>query len=370
MRLQSKFTHSEADSCNAKKIFLAGDSLKTWSDSGEAAAIFWTQILMPLIRSNSRWDCEGFAQDMPGSIARDSLWLRQKMARVHGPKEEIAPPNAAHGAPSGSSQSQWSCIVKETHIAARLKNPGQSEWKRDILARLPGVPSNYGPHRGAGQQFSKRDVFELAIERFPYLCKKTEGQRRNNAPQHRYCLRPLGLPIYEKVMSEVCASNDRTVTEVFGTWEDWGPDWDKTTARGHYEEESHERELWEHGFFIVDEVVDIQSLSRYSDLRVDRRQQDLTEYIALHKTRGWLDEKGLSHVEQRYRKKLIAGRPLGRMYGDRLSIQSITKEARSAACRSFAVDVDFEHAHSSILCNIMQELDMKNVRNFSAWHRL
>ena len=221
MRLQSKFTHSEADSCNAKKIFLAGDSLKTWSDSGEAAAIFWTQILMPLIRSNSRWDCEGFAQDMPGSIARDSLWLRQKMARVHGPKEEIAPPNAAHGAPSGSSQSQWSCIVKETHIAARLKNPGQSEWKRDILARLPGVPSNYGPHRGAGQQFSKRDVFELAIERFPYLCKKTEGQRRNNAPQYRYCLRPLGLPIYEKVMSEVCASNGRTVTGVFGTWEDW-----------------------------------------------------------------------------------------------------------------------------------------------------
>ena len=136
------------------------------------------------------------------------------------------------------------------------------------------------------------------------------------------------------------------------------------------EEESHERELWGPGFFIVDEVVDIQSLARYSDLRVDRRQQDLTEYIALRKTRGWLDEKGLSHIEQRYRKKLIADRPLGRMYGDRLSPQSITKEARAAACRSFAVDVDFENAHASILSNSIQELDMKNVRNSIARHRL
>ena len=124
------------------------------------------------------------------------------------------------------------------------------------------------------------------------------------------------------------------------------------------------------GFFIVGEVVDIQSLARYSNIRVDRRQQDLPEYVTLHQTKGWLDEKGISRIGQMYWGKLIAGRPLGRMYGDRLTLQNITREPRAAACRSFAVDVDFENAHASILSNSIQGLDMKNVRNFSDRRRL
>ena len=73
VRLQSKFTHNAADSCNDKKVSLADDSLKTWLASGEAASIFWTHALMPFIQSNSRWGCESFAQEMRGSIALDSL---------------------------------------------------------------------------------------------------------------------------------------------------------------------------------------------------------------------------------------------------------------------------------------------------------
>ena len=64
-------------------------------------------------------------------------------------------------------------------------------------------------------------VFELAIERFPYLRKKTDGHQRNNAPQFRYSLRPLDLPIYEKILGDVSTSHGRTVAEVFGTWEAW-----------------------------------------------------------------------------------------------------------------------------------------------------
>ena len=167
------------------------------------------------------------------------------------------------------------------------------------------------------------------------MCKKTEGQRRNNAPQFWYSLRPLGLPIYEKILGDVSTSHGRAVADVFGTWEDWGSDWEKTMAQCPPEEDAHEREMWEPGFFIVDEVVDIQSLVRYSNLRVDRSQQDHTDYITLHQTKGWLEEKGLSHIEQRYWGKLIAGRPLDRMYGDAISLQNITKEARAAACSSF-----------------------------------
>ena len=70
-----------------------------------------------------------------------------------------------------------------------------------------------------------------------------------------------------------------------------------------------------------------------------------------------------------YSEKLIAGRPIGRMYGDRLSLQNITKEERSAARRSFPIDVDFENAHASTLISSIQGLAMKNVRNFIAWPR-
>ena len=307
VRLQSRFTHNAADTCSGKKVFIADDSLKTWLASGEAASIFWTHVLMPFIRSNPRWGCESFVQETQWSIARDSLCLRQKMTRLPVSKEDVSPPDAAHGAPVGASQTQWSRIVKETHTAARSKNPDQREWKRDILARLPGIQSNYGPHMGVGQHPRKLDVFELAIDRFPYLRKKTAGQRRNNVTQFKYSLRPLGLPIYEQILSDVSTSHGRTVSEVFGTWEDWGVDWEKTTCHIPTEDESREGELWEPGFFIFDEVVDIQSLDRYSNLRVDRRQQELAEYVTLHQTKGWIDDKGLSHIEQRYSEKIDSG---------------------------------------------------------------
>ena len=48
----------------------------------------------------------------------------------------------------------------------------------------------------------------------------------------------------------------------------------------------------------------------------------------------------------------------------------MTKEARAAARRSFAVDVDFENAHAAILSESSQVLDMKNIRNFSARRRI
>ena len=43
------------------------------------------------------------------------------------------------------------------------------------------------------------------------------------------------------------------------------------------------------GFFIVGEVVDIHSRALYSNARVDSRKKDLTDYINLRQTNGWLD---------------------------------------------------------------------------------
>ena len=51
----------------------------------------------------------------------------------------------------------------------------------------------------------------------------------------------------------------------------------------------------EPGFVIAGDVVDIQSLVRYDNIRVDRREKDLTEYITLRQTKGWLDEQAYPH---------------------------------------------------------------------------
>ena len=139
VRLQSKFTHNAADSCNDKKVFLAYDSLQPWLASGEAASIFWTHALMPPIQSNSRLGCESFAQELRGSIARDSLRHRQKMPRLPVSEEDVASSDDAQGAPTGTSQTKWSCVVRETHIAARLKNPEREREREET--RYLGAPS-------------------------------------------------------------------------------------------------------------------------------------------------------------------------------------------------------------------------------------
>ena len=49
---------------------------------------------------------------------------------------------------------------------------------------------------------------------------------------------------------------------------------------------------------------------------------------------------------------------MGRLYGPELSLQWLTKEARSAACQSFGQDIDIECAHVACVQHLQSELDL------------
>ena len=106
----------------------------------------------------------------------------------------------AMGAPDISES-----VVREAQIAARATEEARTEWKRDVLGRLPGAPSNYGASfkkRGDSRK-SKLDVIDLYIEKNPNLCKKKEGQWRKNAPTWRYVLQPVDINTRDAILRSV-----------------------------------------------------------------------------------------------------------------------------------------------------------------------
>ena len=74
------------------------------------------------------------------------------------------------------------------------------------------------------------------------------------------------------------------------------------------------------------------------------------EFIAHVESHGRpIQGTSLFSLKQTYRRKIVASEVSGRLYGPRLSLQWLTKEARAAACGSFAVELDMENAHASLL---------------------
>ena len=73
--------------------------------------------------------------------------------------------------------------MRETRIASRAKEEGRTEWKREVLSRLSGAPSNYEvPSKKKGDiRMSKLEVSELAIEKSPYLCKRRMAMEEGRA---------------------------------------------------------------------------------------------------------------------------------------------------------------------------------------------
>ena len=66
----------------------------------------------------------------------------------------------------------------------------------------------------------------------------------------------------------------------------------------------------------------------------------------------------------------MASEVSGRLYGPRLSLQWLTKETRAAACGSFAVELDMENAHASLLALLHGgPLVAKYNENSSLWRR-
>ena len=96
-------------------------------------------------------------------------------------------------------------VARGAQISARSKEEARTEWNRDAIARLPGAPSNFGvscKNKG-GSRKSKLDIFELAIGKNRYICKKKDGQWRKNAPTWRYVLQPVDINTRDAILRSV-----------------------------------------------------------------------------------------------------------------------------------------------------------------------
>ena len=100
----------------------------------------------------------------------------------------------------------------------------------------------------------------------------------------------------------------------------------------------------------MQERVDVPSLEAYVIKGVDRRQAQALAYLAEVKATGAPTSDGtIWTLERVYRRKTVDGHPSGRLYGPALSLQTLTREARAAACASFSVDIDMVNAFVAIL---------------------
>lgn len=98
-------------------------------------------------------------------------------------------------------------------------------------------------------------------------------------------------------------------------------------------------------------MVDLPALKAYAALKIDRRQEMLELYIKQMEEHGATvaGRENLCALSKRYWRKCIAGVFTGRLYGPRLSLQGLTREARAAACSSFAKDLDMDNAYFALL---------------------
>ena len=210
-------------------------------------------------------------------------------------------------------------VVRATHIAARAKEEARTEWKRDILARLPVAPSNYGASckKKGDSRKSRLYVSELAIGKNPYLRRKKEGQWRQNAPTWRYMLRPVDINVRDEILRSVAKKHGGDVIDIFGDWSVWREDWGRIIpphAPKDARRQPNRREEWAAGDLVVEEIANMTALRAYAESGVGRRRAQLLDFIKYHEEIGGVGEDGRSRLQQVYTKKLIAGVPFGRRY--------------------------------------------------------
>ena len=375
------------------RIFEADSSLKTWLASGEAACVFWAKITFPFIRAHSQQECYDMVGDPTGSVPSDTQWLVKRMTREirneeasgknpltgfsHAP--EVA--GRAKGGPQAVGADLARAILRETHCAATERNPGTRTWTASELCRLP-TPCNPGcavTTRKANMagRLTKIDVFENCVAEHPYLFRVVDGIRRGGATLRKYQKRMIDVARLERTLEAVSEARGEQARDVFGDWAEWGADWGLQNDENRSAAKSDDPVLGKgeadaaDGVSFAGEAVDLGGLRAYAAAKTDRRQDQLEKFIELHESHGEEGADGLSHLKQRYAKKCIAGWPLGRRYGSFLCLQFLTKEARSAACKNFALGVDMENAHTACVLLLAADLALKWPRRYrthtSAW---
>ena len=245
---------------------------------GEASSVFWSTILMPLVRKSSRLECEDKIRLPAVQISEDTEWLVRKMTRK--PVRDL--PTEAEAAPVGSSVSEEACghsarIGRETHICAFALDVGGADMWAAQIFKMSKPPSNYGVktrRRANDRRPTRIEVIDNAIGDYPYLIRKVEGQKRAGNPTWKYRLRQIGLAGYEDCIREIALTAGLDTADVFGSWADWPGDWaSNRVARNDDFPEVSSREPWADEPLVVKETVNIAALKRYASKGGDRREE-------------------------------------------------------------------------------------------------
>ena len=119
VRMRSKFSANPDESDPRDGVYLADDSIRDWLRSEEATSVFWTLILIPFIRSNSKSQREDSIRDPPAQQKEGADWLRRRMARKINVGAELfddlGNPDDSRAVPVGNSSCISDDVVREAH---------------------------------------------------------------------------------------------------------------------------------------------------------------------------------------------------------------------------------------------------------------
>ena len=268
-------------------------------------------------------------------------------------------------------------LVRETHIAAISVDAGARDIWSASVAKLPRAPSNTGVKLRKDEHDTRRtktDVLDDAIAHFPHLIRKIEGSSRLGKKTYKYRFRQVHIERFESILRSVSEDSGRSASEVFGEWAQWGRHWAVEKEKRYAGDmPPHVRESWSESALIVPETVDIVNLKRYALEGNDRRPDQLAEFIRLHESVGDICRAGESRVDQKYARKSICGVETGRMYARNVSLQTLTKEAREAACTAGCLEIDITNCFPNCVALLFPDRDLgavqKYVRNTHLWRR-
>ena len=191
---------------------------------------------------------------------------------------------------------------------------------------------------------------------------------------YKYRFRHLYVDRYGSILGRVSAEAGKSASDVFGTWSDWGDRWaaDKE-KRFAGEMPTHVRETWTDSVETVCEVVNLANLRRYANRGKDSREELLTNFIRFHEENGELGQGGEGRARRQYAMNIICGREMGRMYALNVSMQTVTREARRAACLEGYLDIDITNCFPNCITPLYTGRDLGAVRKYTSntplWRR-
>ena len=174
----------------------------------------------------------------------------------------------------------------------------------------------------------------------------------------------------EDIMNNLAGDVGLLTEEVFGGWALWPSSWSADRPKLEDDVDCHFKEEWAAVDPVVNETVDVESLQRYADRGEDRRHSQLVAFLRRHVSTGRAISGGLSCVEQSYSEKIVRGEAIGRRYAREISLQNLTREARSAAIRRGYLEVDISNCFPPCVLLLYPDMDIPSVRKYNKYKSL